>query len=306
MERGRFPAAYAMSPLRGDSLSPEDAAERATRQLGQAVDLRERFSLGDEGAYQVEVGGIPRVFKYWAGERAAALRLTTAVAAHGVLQDCGWPLPTLYAWHSSPDFAFILEEQLPGERVDAVPEALCQQLLALLDAVPSGAGCGIGDAGDWLTFLEQSLYRDLPLSPCRPLHLQRSAAGRRFVAHAQAAFAPARAELAAARDVIHGDFSAGNVLCDHRGTLTAVLDWQRASVSHRAFDLIGLEWDLALRLDVGSAPSLARVAARVEGTMGAAVSTFFRAYYAVWNLSWALDTEDEATVLHAAAAVGVP
>jgi hypothetical protein len=40
--------------------------------------------------------------------------------------------------------------------------------------------------------------------------------------------------------------------------------------------------------------------------MDAAVSTFFRAYYAVWNLSWALDMEDEATVLQAAAAVGVP
>jgi hypothetical protein len=45
---------------------------------------------------------------------------------------------------------------------------------------------------------------------------------------------------------------------------------------------------------------------RVEKTVGAAVSTFFRAYYAIWNLNWAFDTEDETTVLRAAAAVGVP
>jgi aminoglycoside phosphotransferase (APT) family kinase protein len=41
--------------------------------------------------------------------------------------------------------------------------------------------------------------------------------------------------------VIHSDFSAGNILCDDMGMLIALLDWQRACVGHRAFDLVGLE-----------------------------------------------------------------
>jgi aminoglycoside phosphotransferase (APT) family kinase protein len=155
----------------------------------------------------------------------------------------------------------------------------------------------------WLSALEQSLYDDLSISPCRPIALQRTAIGRRFVSRAQTAFTAARPALAIACDVIHGDFSAGNVLCDDSGALAAVLDWQHGCVGHRGFDLIGLEWDLALRLDVGSAPSLALVTARVDELVEESVRAFCRAYYGVWNLSWALDTVDEEIVLRAAVVI---
>jgi aminoglycoside phosphotransferase (APT) family kinase protein len=156
-----------------------------------------------------------------------------------------------------------------------------------------------------VTFLEESLHDDLPISACRPRALERTTLGRRFLARAQKAFTAARPALAAAHDIIHGDFSAGNILCDDTGALTAVLDWQHGGVGHRGFDLIGLEWDLALRLDVGSAPSLALVTARVDEQLEEPMRSFCRAYYGVWNLSWALDTPDEAAVLRAATIVGV-
>jgi aminoglycoside phosphotransferase (APT) family kinase protein len=126
-----------------------------------------------------------------------------------------------------------------------------------------------------------------------------------LLAHARRTLTAARPALTAAHDIIHGDFSAGNILCDDAGALTAVLDWQQAGVGHCGFDLIGLEWDLALRLDVGSAPALALVTAHVDEQIAEPVRSFCRAYYGVWNMSWALDTPDEATVLRAATMVGV-
>lgn len=125
------------------------------------------------------------------------------------------------------------------------------------------------------------------------------------MARARKAFAAARPDLTSARDVIHGDFSAGNILCDGAGDLVAVLDWQHGCIGHSGFDLIGLEWDLALRLNVGSAASLALVTARVNDEVEETVREFCRAYYGVWNLSWALDTADEEDVLRAADAVGI-
>jgi aminoglycoside phosphotransferase (APT) family kinase protein len=115
----------------------------------------------------------------------------------------------------------------------------------------------------------------------------------------------ARDALAAARDIIHGDFSAGNILCDDTGALTAVLDWQRACVGHRGFDLIGLEWDLALRLNVEGSAALEPITALVDERVEGAVRAFCRAYYGVWNLSWAFDTSDEEEVLRIAEVLGV-
>jgi hypothetical protein len=285
-------------------LLPGDAAALAAQHLGDAIDLIDRYDHGADGAYRVAVSGVPYTFKYWSGERAAALRLASAVAAHAILHQAHWPLPTIHAWHSSAHFAFVVEAQMPGRRIDSVSEPLCRQLLALLVAVPPGAGA-ITDTAAWVTSLEQSLYVDLPLSPCRPRTLQRTTMGQRFLAHARTALTAARPSLAAAHDVIHGDFSAGNILCDAGGELAAILDWQQSDSGHGGFDLVGLEWDLALRLDVGSAASLALVRAHVDNLVEEKVRTFCRAYYAIWNLSWALDTPDEAAVLCAADVVGV-
>lgn len=209
-------------PSLNDHLPLRDAVERAAHHLGQAVALIGQYDLGAEGAYRVTVGGTHCVFKYWSGERAAALHLASVVAAHDILRPCGWPLPSIHFWRSDPYFAFVIEAQMSGSRVIGVTEALCRQLLTLLAAVPPSAGDANADTGAWLLFLEQSLHFDLPISPCRPRTLERTALGRRFVARARRAFAAARPALAAARDVIHGDFSAGNVLCDDAGALAAV------------------------------------------------------------------------------------
>jgi aminoglycoside phosphotransferase len=283
-----------------DHLPPQDAAAYAAQYLGQAIILIDRYDLGAEGAYRVSVGGVPYAFKYWSGDQAAALPLQTAIAAHRILHQRGWPLPIISCWHSDPHFAFVLEAQMHGNRVVRVSVALCQQLLALLATAPSNTSDIPPPVTTWVAFLEQSLHDDLPLSPCRPRALERTTLGRQFLARARRTFAAARPALAAANDIIHGDFSAGNILCDDAGSLTAVLDWQHGGIGHRGFDLIDLEWDLALRLDVGSAPALALVTANVDEQLAASVRRFCRAYYGVWNLSWALDTPDEAAVLHAA------
>lgn len=288
-----------------DDMTPHEAAELATHQLGQAVRLIDRFDLGAEGAYRVTIGGVPGVFKYWSGTSASELRLATAVAAHGVLHRSGWPVPAIHFWRSDASFAFVMEAQMSGHRVDSVTETLCSQLLTLLDAVPKGTDSIDTDPDAWVTSLEQSLYHNLPTSPCRPLALLRTPVGQRIVIRARKAFSIACPVLVAARDVIHGDFSAGNILCDDAGELAAILDWQHSGVGHHGFDLIGLEWDLALRLNVGSAASLALVSARVEELVEESVREFCRAYYGVWNLSWALDTPDEEAVLRAADAVGI-
>jgi aminoglycoside phosphotransferase len=282
-----------------------DAAAQAAHYLGQAMAIVNRYDLGAEGAYQVTVGGAPYVFKYWSGAAAAALRLATAVAAHAVLQQCGWPVPTIHFWQGDPHFAFILEAQMPGHRVVGVSVTLCHQLLTLLAAASPHTSNLPTPPTAWITFLEQSLHDDLPISACRPRVLERTNLGRRLLTQARNALTAARSALRTAHDIIHGDFSAGNILCDDTGTLTAILDWQHAGVGHRGFDLIGLEWDLALRLDVGSAPALALVTAQADEQLEESVRTFCRAYYGVWNLSWALDTPDEAAVLRAATVMGV-
>ena len=281
-----------------EDLPLHDAIERASEHLGLELRLIDRYDLGAEGAYRMTVGSKPCAFKYWSGRRAAVVRLTTAVAAHATLRQVGWPLPAIYGWHQEPRFAFIVEQHMHGHRVDAVPEVLCRQLLALLDAAPQRIDGSIHESAAWVSALEEALYRDGAF-PGRLLDLEQDTLGRRVIAAARTAFADARPGLDAGRQVLHGDFSAGNILCDEAGAVTAVVDWQHGGMGHRGFDLIGLEWDLALRLNVGAGPSLVLTTARVNEVVEPAVRTFFRAYYGVWNLCWALNTPDVEQVRHA-------
>jgi hypothetical protein len=53
------------------------------------------------------------------------MRLGEAVSAHVALRRCGWPLPAIHFWHNDREFAFVVEAQMSGHRVDAVP-AFCR------------------------------------------------------------------------------------------------------------------------------------------------------------------------------------
>lgn len=68
-----------------------------------------------------------------------------------------------------------------------------------------------------------------------------------------------------------------------------------------AFDLVNLEFDLLL-WGRGVEEHAHLVTAALDGTP-AERRTYYRAYYAAWNLTWAIGTTDELAVVAAAASV---
>lgn len=220
----------------------------------------------------------------------AALRESLRWA--NVLRSHGWPMSEVLATDQYDDEVVSIEVAFKGHHPDAITPSIVQAMLGLPAAV-RGRGTPVSQ---WFSTLYRHFSLDVD-SGTRPFHpeaLTSHTVGREVLEAAEVSFRQIPASLLV-DDVVHGDFSPGNVVID-RGELQGVIDWDDARPGDATFDLSALEWDIAM-WGRGVGHLLPQITTRIERDSQPEVLRFYRTYWAAWNLTWAIGTTDESTVI---------
>lgn len=184
---------------------------------------------------------------------AAAAGRTGALLAVG--REHGVPAPRYEMVQELPDATVVVQELLPGSPPADPGRRTVESMLAvnrrcrgiLADRDDPAPSLYLREDGPGFCLHE-------PLAACN----RRTA---RLLAEIEEVGAAVPEHLSGT-DLVHFDFHPENVLTDHGGTVTGVVDWDGAGRSHGYFDLFTLRFDLARR-----APSLGRwLAAQMQGT----------------------------------------
>jgi Phosphotransferase enzyme family len=159
----------------------------------------------------------------------------------GVARAAGVPAPRYELVAELPDVVAVVQELLPGTAPTMVTRPMVESMVELHSRL---RGLLAGRA-------------DLPMAP---LYLRTDGPG--FCLHGPMATCDRRTaqllaeveavgaelpERLAGDDIVHFDFHTENVLVDHAGTVTGVVDWDGAARAHGALDLMTLRFDLARR-----------------------------------------------------------
>jgi Phosphotransferase enzyme family len=224
-------------------------AAAAVRQLADVTGVRLEVEGpcpgGQVGAAYVRwPGGRRTVLTLAPPGAAGAARRTDALLAVG--RAHGVPAPRYVMVQELPGATAIVQEVLPG----IPPAALARRTVESMIEVNQRCRGILADRDN----PAPSLYlREDGPGFC--LHQPLAADGRRtarLLAQIEEAGAAVPEHLAGT-DLVHFDFHPENVLIDHTGTVTGVVDWDGAGRSHGYFDLYTLRFDLARR-----APELGR------------------------------------------------
>lgn len=259
-----------------------------------AIEYRRPIHRGTRGAHEVTFSATSSaaVAKAWPGDVMPPGQLRMCVDVAGDLRSRGWPLPTVYAWGVRDGVAYIIESLEPGTPPDEVTEEAVSELVRLVERA-GGAGRAGGHL--WRRWLRDNLTNGAADGPIRPAKLAAHPVGAQWLRTARERYDEAESRLRG-RDLIHADLDPGNILV-RDGRLTAIVDWHGCREGDAAFDLAGLAWGLA-----SAAPATRGVVERSLESHPEEVVAFVRSFYALWNLSWAIGTDEEESVVEQAAA----
>jgi aminoglycoside phosphotransferase (APT) family kinase protein len=188
----------------------------------------------NQGAYPVVNGDGERVIlKLGRAEAGLFDRLARAEAITARLHALGAPVPQYVMRGTTPDGTrYYLQEALAGEPVGRLlrPEHL-DRLFALNDLQ---AGQAVSAEQDWSRYVADLVLRG-ESGWADELRAYGSATAR--LVDALATLTAGRERfLGTHDDIVHGDFSPGNILV-HDGQISGVVDWDAAGCGDRAFDL---------------------------------------------------------------------
>lgn len=197
---------------------------------GCSFRLRGRCA-GGEGAGAWNLDG-PFVLKWYPDARAEQ-RFRRAATATAALRARGYPAPAYELVGAWDDGAYAVMQRLDGEPMphivtDATPLLELIELQADLPVLPDD---------DWPAAARDPVLRGGHGFCLLDTMRAYSPATASLLDAAQAI--ASRAYAAPARDVVHLDFSPGNVLHRH-GAVTGVVDWEAVHRGDRAFDVTTL------------------------------------------------------------------
>ena len=255
---------------------------------GAALELQGLLPDGEVGAARVRwPDGRAGVLTYWGDASDEAWRriegteeLLAVARAHGI------PAPRYDLVARLPERIAVVQERLPGVAPAQVDVHLVQ---TMVEIAGRGAGLLVNRA-------------DVPAAE---LYLLRSGPG--FCVHASLAQYDDRTRrlLALIRrvglespttmsgdDLVHLDFTTGNVLVDRTGAVTGVVDWDGVGRGDHRFALVTLRFDLAAPSRDGDGSARAAAArwldARLDDVLDPGTLRIFWAHMGLRMVDWAI------------------
>jgi hypothetical protein len=220
-------------------LGAEEAAGLLSDATGAPYELVGRMPGGESGAYEfLGPEGRPVVVKWDANPSSHQLRGEAVVLAERLRTGAAWPVPAQSVLDVN-DVRFVIQEFMPGLPCDRLDRRLVDQLLGLHER-----RLGLARPGDpvhWPTALIATLTVGGE-GYCLHSSLYGFDSRTRSLVERIEAFGYSidPEELRPrARDIVHWDLHAGNLLID-RGSLAAVIDTDFAVVGDARFDLVTL------------------------------------------------------------------
>ncbi|WP_419993635.1 phosphotransferase enzyme family protein [Streptomyces boninensis] len=231
---------------RAERLDPTRIAAAVHAATGVRYAVEGRCPGGEVGAAYVRRDDGHRAVLTWRPGVTLAEMEVGPLAVTEALRASGYPAPaTELAVQLGEDVA-VVQELLPGSKIDLLTPGLLEQVLQLR-ARHVGALAGRVSV------------------PVRPLHLLSSGPGHCLheppLAHSARTADLVRRVRAVGEefgdvlpgdDAVHGDFHPGNVL-ESGGIVTGVVDWDGAARGDAAFDLVNLRFGVHPQQDVDPA-----------------------------------------------------
>jgi Phosphotransferase enzyme family len=258
-------------------------------QTGTELELVGPLSGGQVGAALVRwPDGREGVLTHWGDASDEAWeRIELTGDLLDLARERGIPAPRYELVARLPDRIAVVQERLPGAAPAAVDVHLVE---SMVDIAGRGAG----------------LLRGRPDVPEVELYLLRSGPG--FCVHASLAQYDDRTRrlLALIRrigyeapttlsgtDLVHLDFTTGNVLVDRTGAVTGVVDWDGVGRGDHRFALVTLRFDLAAPArdaqDRSARSAAARwLDARLDGVLDPATLRAYWAHMGLRQVDWAI------------------
>jgi hypothetical protein len=201
-----------------------------------------RFTLsgahrgGEQGAWRiVDDTGTPLVLK-WSQSGEFRMRVALAAETTTRLRAAGYPAPAYRLAGDLAEFAYCVQETLPGEPIGNRVEAYLSRILELNELQ---AGRGSGPSAEWPARVIDSLTAGCD-GYCVPETLRtHSVESRELLRRLQSIGDEHAHECLEAHDVVHWDFHTGNILVDGP-RVGAVIDWEGTGTGDRSFDLMTL------------------------------------------------------------------
>jgi hypothetical protein len=273
-------------------LTDQQVMRLARRATGGDVAEVGPFEQGGPNVRWVRpAGGGPRlVLKWWPANERPVPALRRARQWASVLEAAGWPFPRCLSVSQFDEYSVVVEEHLRGRHPADITPAVVRQMLSMADRA---RGRGEPNHG-WLRALSGNARRG---GKVRVDVLRAHPVGAELLRRLAAALATVDGARFAPSDVVHGDFSPGNVLVAD-GAVVGVVDWDGAGPGDTAFDLVTLEWDLAL-WGRGVRDHLPDITTALDRIGEPDLLRVYRLYHAATNLSWSVGTPDEAAVVGA-------
>lgn len=252
-----------------------------------------RFAQGREGVLLVEDRSCTPpeqlVVKVWPAAAISPDALRRHHRWADELRSCGWPIPVPVLITSANQSTVLLEPLVDGSHPADIPPVVVDEMLRLALATRLRERGATG----WRQALLNEVA-DHSSALLRPNVLKAHPVGSEVLEILQVKLDAVDDRTS---DVVHGDFSPGNTLIKD-GHIAAVIDWDRARPGDAAFDVAALEFDLAM-WGRGVGHKLPQVTAVVEDLADARAVLWYRAYFAAWNLTWAIGSDDEDAVVRA-------
>lgn len=275
-------------------LSPGDVVALLAREKGLRLTLDGRFDRGYHGAYAVTSDLEDRYVLKWQpwsvgldDSHAQTYERFSRLRARGI------PIPNVVDAGRVGEVWFELQEFVVGEHFEKLTAPVLDQLLAVV-AAERGAGLR---ADGWRERLEGLSDEGTPIDSPEAF-VNGSRRTRRLVERAQQIVQHSDLAEMHEGDIVHGDFSQGNVLTrgDH---VTAIVDWADSVDGDASFDLFTLAWEV--QSSRRATPSLAtRLENEIAATTPPAVAGFYAAHVCTGSLGWAFGTKfEERIVAHA-------
>lgn len=259
-----------------------DARDMSTRRLveeindrnGTRFSVRRRCTGGQQGGAWIvqEPDGPPQVLKWHVGRCLAPPDRVFAEVTR--IHVAGYPTPLWRLVGATPAGAcYHLQDFVPGEPVSLTGETAA----LMVEVIEKQAGLAPDLDRDWSEYMLQALDGADPDSPRRFVR-ELGPDGQALIGHYDAVLAGHGPVSLPRTDLVHGDFSTGNIMF-HEGRISGLVDIDALGSGTRVVDYA---WPIrevfATDADPAAADVLRRAAERVTGPGALALCTLATAF----------------------------
>lgn len=223
-----------------EPIPPLDAAElvaQVNAQAGERLELLGAAPSGQNGgaAYVRWPDGHEGVVKR---SRASVQQIRRTAAALAAADGRGLPVPRYELVTELPDGVAILQTRLPGSPATRIDQPMVEATAATNERL-----------ADLLAHDREVPKLPLYLTHSGPGHclhetLERHDSRTRQLLAAIHSIGTSSPDPVDGDDLVHLDFTAGNVLFDQTGALTGIVDWDNIARGDRRFALVQMRFDL--------------------------------------------------------------